>query len=415
MQHALLEEPSIPKQRLSNQIKKLITNPLATNARPTTFSIVVIDGLDECGGDASLLQELILLLVNITDQFPFRLLFTSRPEAHIQRMFKSPSIQSKTYPLALRDFHAQNDVYMYLQSHLSKLFQEEEDIMRDVPKPWPSEGDLHTVVRQSEGLFIYVSTLVKYVADGNGLPQEKLQDVMKTHTGVDPLYDQVLSGAQKFHHFHLAMHTIMFLHQPLTIKGLEHLLLLKSGSIRQALRGCQSILLIPIDDDKDSIQPYHASLRDFLTSSERAKGHFLDAMKSHTYILVHCLRLLVTLEKETRDGEHLDYACQNWSHHFLSVLMRGGTIDYVDSHLGIKMAVIVGKMENQGLKVWMYKLGDVAGLKSVCKQFEDALTRMASIFTQKCKPLFDIYEGLKCSMGCCQRKYGANSDSASGV
>jgi hypothetical protein len=215
-------------------------------------------------------------------------------------MFKSPSIQSKTYPLALRDFDAQNDVYMYLQSHLSKLCQEEEEIMRDVPKPWPSEGDLHTLVRQSEGLFIYVSTLVKYVADGNGLPQEKLQDVMKTHIGVDPLYDQVLSGAQKFHHFDLAISTIMFLHRPLTIKGLEHLLQLQSGSIRHALRGCQSILLIPEDDDKDSIQPYHASLRDFLLNPEWAKSHILDAMKCHTHILVHCLRLLATLEDETR-------------------------------------------------------------------------------------------------------------------
>jgi hypothetical protein len=390
VQRALVEEPSIPMQRLDNQMKKLIVKPLAAITRPTSFAIVVVDGLDECGGDPSLLKELIRLLVDITDQLPFRFLFTSRPEAHIQRTFNLSSIQSKTHLLALRDFDAESDVHKYLQFHLSKLCQEEEDIMRSVPRPWPSKGDLETLVRQSEGLFIYVSTLVKYVADGIGLPQEKLQDAMNVHTGVDPLYHQVLSGAKRFHYFDRAIGAVMFLHKPLTINAIEHLLHLRPGCIRQALRGCQSILLIPYDDHTGSIQPYHASLRDFLTSPDRARGHFLDATTHHTYILADCLKLLASLEEETEGGRHLDYACQNWSHHFLSVLMGGGTIDYIESHLSFKMVVVMEKVAGDGLKLWMYKLGGFAAVESVCKEIGDALAQMASPFYLKYKMLFHI-------------------------
>jgi hypothetical protein len=383
MQHALVKEPSIPTQRLENQMKKLIVNPLATITRPASFAIVVVDGLDECDGDANLLNELIRLLVNIVDQLPFRFLFASRPEAHIQWIFKSPLIQSKTYPLALRDFHAHGDVHAYLQFHLSKVCHQQEKVMRSVPRPWPSNEDLEVLVKQSEGLFIYVSTLVKYVADGNGLPQRKLQEAMKAHTGVDPLYDQVLSGAKRFHHFDRTIGTIMFLHKPLTINALEHLLQLESGCIRQALHGCQSILLIPDDDDTGSIQPCHASLRDFLTNPDRAKSHFLDATTHHTYILADCLMLLALLEDGITGGGHLDYACQNWSHHLLSMLKGGGTIDYTESQFTFKMVVVMEKVAGDGLKLWMYKLGGFGAVRTVCKEIGDALVEMASHFLPK--------------------------------
>jgi len=59
MQRALAADPSIPSQRLGDQMKQLIVDPISTITGPITSLIVVIDGLDECGGDTGLLQGLI--------------------------------------------------------------------------------------------------------------------------------------------------------------------------------------------------------------------------------------------------------------------------------------------------------------------------------------------------------------------
>jgi hypothetical protein len=49
--------------------------------------IIIIDGLDKCGEEV-LLKELIRLLIDTTTQLPFRFLFTSRPETHVQHTFE---------------------------------------------------------------------------------------------------------------------------------------------------------------------------------------------------------------------------------------------------------------------------------------------------------------------------------------
>ena len=105
MKRALAVDPSI-SQHLGDQMKKLIVDPILTIAEPISPPIIVVDGLDECDGDAGLLQELIHLLVNATAALPFRFLFTSRPEHHILQTFELPPIRRKTYRSALRDSSA---------------------------------------------------------------------------------------------------------------------------------------------------------------------------------------------------------------------------------------------------------------------------------------------------------------------
>jgi len=375
MQCTLATDSSIPFQCLEDQIKKLIVNPILTIAEPYSSMIVIIDGLDECGGHTDLVQELIRLLVDTTHQLPFRFLFTSRPEAHIQKTFKSPSIQSKTYNLSLRDYNAHDDIRKYLQLRLSNIRDDDEELMQDIPRPWPSQEDLGVLVEQSDGLFIYVSTLLRFVADGNGLPQQKLEVAMRAHTGVDPLYDQVLSEARKFDQFERVIGAIIFLRQFITVRQLEQFLQLQSGAVRLALRGCQSILVI---NDEESVRPYHASLRDFLGDSDRAKKHFLDAMKHHVALLVDCLKLIVAhIEDDMKGGEHLDYAYQNWCYHFSLTLLHGGALNYIDSCLGDQMETFMVTMQQKWLKLWIYNLGGFGVVEAVGKDCGAVLERMA--------------------------------------
>ena len=384
MQHALAGNASIPFQRLDDQIKKLIIDPILTIREPISPMIVVIDGLDECGGHEDLVQKLIWLLVDSTPRLPFRFLFMSRPDPHLEQMFESPSTKSKTYFLALRDFSAHDDVRRYLRLHLSEVRERENQLMRDVPRPWPSRNDLEVLVKQSEGLFIYVSTLVKFVADRNGLPQQKLQVVMAAHKGVDTLYDQVLTEARKFEHFKRVIGAIVYLREPLPVRELGQILRLQSGQIRLALCGCQSIFTIP-DIDTEPVRPYHSSLRDFLTDDNRAKSHFLGPMEHHVFILVDCLKLITTsLENGAESGMHLDYACKNWCYHFSMVLWHRGTINFIESHFDDEMVMFMTRMEKQLLKPWFYMLGGFNVVGAVCKDCDLVLARMAVglIFTE---------------------------------
>jgi hypothetical protein len=199
----------------------------------------------------------------------------SRPEVHIQMTFKSPSIQSKTYHLDLQDFNAHDNIHRFLGSQLLRIRQQVEQLMYDVPKTWPSEKDLEVLVEQSEGLFIYASTLMKFIGDGNDVPQRKLQVVMTVHTGLNPLYDQILSEVPRYPvQFEWVMGAVMFLHRFFSVGELGQFLQLESGSVRIALCRCQSILVIPNDNDKDFVRPYHTSLQGFLTDHAQAKNHF---------------------------------------------------------------------------------------------------------------------------------------------
>jgi hypothetical protein len=67
------------------------------------------------------------------------------------------------FPLALEDFAAHDDIRSYLRERFSGIRKRRDLLMRDVPILWPSPMDLEKLVHQSEGLFIYVSTLLKFV------------------------------------------------------------------------------------------------------------------------------------------------------------------------------------------------------------------------------------------------------------
>jgi hypothetical protein len=375
MRQALVADPSIPSQSLRDQMIKLIIYPVLNVGGPIPPMVAVIDGLDECGEEV-LLQELIQLLVNTTNQFPFRFLFASRPEVHIQQIFQLPSIQPRSYFLSLRDFSSLDDVRTYLRRHLSEVRERESQVMANVPRPWPSQRELQVIVKQSEGLFIYVSTLVKFVADKHGRPQDKLCAALAVHRGLDPLYDQVLSEARKYEYFERVVGTIVYLREPLSMGGLGQLLQLHSTCIQLALRGCQSIFTIPITET-ESVRPFHASLKDFLIDDNRAKGHFLDPIVHHGSILVDCFKSIrIYAENGAGGGDHLEYACRSWAYHFSMVL---GYPIAIDSD----MVIFMEKMENEWLKFWMYQLGSFGAVDSVCEDCESVLAKrkdMVSLF-----------------------------------
>ncbi|KAF8220475.1 hypothetical protein L208DRAFT_1416690 [Tricholoma matsutake] len=356
MRRALDDNPSAPHLGLRDQFEKLIIHPFLTIPGHIQPKIVIIDGLDE-SRDNDLIQELIRLL------------------HHIRQTFETFFVKRNTCFLSLRDFRAHADVRKYLERHLAEIRDQNDDVMRDVAHPWPLDEELDRLVHQSDGLFIYVSTLVKFVADNTDHPQERLQMAMMTHSGVDPLYHQVLSAARKFQYSERVIGTIIYLRHSLTISALGQLLQLQPGLIHLALRGCHSVFVVP-DTDQESVHPYHASLRDFLTDCNRAGEHYFDPQVYHVSILVDCLQSIENQE----GGEQLFYACRNWCHHFSLAISHGATVGSMNAKCDVVMVMM--KMEQEWMSLWMYGLENFDGVDVMCRDCESVVQRMTEMPVQ---------------------------------
>jgi hypothetical protein len=362
MRDALVRNPSILRQRLKDQFVKLIIDPLQSTEHNIPPMLVVIDGLDECRAQGHV-SELIQLLVPALSQFPFRLLFASRPEAYIQAIFARRGIVENACVITLRDFNADRDIREYLRSHLSNV-----QITRGLPASWPSHADLDQLARQSEGIFIYASTLVKFVNDEYDDPQRRLQIALNAHNGLDALFDQVLGNAKKYPNFELALGAVLFTRRNPYIHILAPLLQFNSVyDVRLALRGCLSILLVP-EDDYGYIRPYHASLQDFLTDCNRGGDRFLDPVKCNISIVDGCIQLITS--NSTSGSIH--YAYWHWGHHLYLSLCYAKDLEHIQSSFILRVEQFL-KYLLQQQQAWFCHLGNAKGVKQVQGYFNSSL------------------------------------------
>lgn len=360
IEHVLRTDPDIFNQSIKYQFTKLIIDPVLSLADPIPSMIVVIDGLDEYTGQVPLNDLICLLVEHLPDHFPFQFLLTSRPEPYIVEIFNSPSLDNKTYRLSLQDFESRREVCRMLWSELSKIRDK-----RNLPASWPSKADLENLAEKTDGLYIYATTLIRFIDDEYDSPQEKLQDALVVHRGVDPLYDQVLRIARKYRGFELVMGAIAFLRIPLSISGLGQLLCLDTSCIRLALRGCSSILLIP-DDDEGYPRPYHASLQDFITDPNRAPNLF-DPVRCNEIVMRYCMELIRRdFESETYGGKALEYACSYWCSHFCSMLSFYNGFNHITSDFTLWMESLLDKLRSEWLKSWVCNMGSHKNLEQVC-------------------------------------------------
>jgi len=315
--HVALRDRAILTKRRRDQFANLIVRPVQSITQPASPMIIVIDGLDEYDevGGAFPLKDLIQLLLRDLPGIPFRFLFTSRPEARIEAIFSIPGISSSTRRIALQDFPDGEVISNYLKSGLLEVRAK-----RHLPLHWPSEEVIRSLTDKSEGIWIYASTLVKFVDDEYDEPQRKLELALKAHKGLDSLFEQVLDDAKTYRHFDLVLGAIVFVRRNPTILVLSQLLQLNSvNDIQLALRGCLSVLVVP-DRDEDYIRPYHASLIDFLSDPTRRRDRFIDPVKCNKTIVDSCMQLITT--DSGTSNRAFRYACWHWPRHFHMMLFH---------------------------------------------------------------------------------------------
>ncbi|KAF5325544.1 hypothetical protein D9619_009851 [Psilocybe cf. subviscida] len=203
-----LSNPSILTKSLAKQLDALVIGPLkmldpAQVGGPRC--IVLIDGLDECTGDAAQRDVLDLL-----EQFwrqthhRIRILVASRPLSPIQAFFSRASIRRITRTIALDNkYEPDEDIRRFILSEFGKI-REEHPARRGLPSNWPTDSNVTTLVRRASGQFIYASVVMKYIADHGRHPHNSLQTIISLKTSgnerpyqqLDALYTEILSSIE---------------------------------------------------------------------------------------------------------------------------------------------------------------------------------------------------------------------------
>jgi hypothetical protein len=286
---ALLPQLDVRTSRVEEQAKILLSEPLAT-IDGVLFPLpllVVLDGLDECDKDARSGREggsLISTLLKAFQALPFRIkmFITSRPEPTVRNMFGeiSGSVHSFALHRDIDEGAVHEDIKTYLRDELDRIAER-----RSIPLPFPTNGDFQRLADRAGTLFIYVRTVVEYIAsDLGGSPQEQLANLLQlkastgshTYASLDAVYTQTLQKAlsafgrsvTECQQFQDVLACICLLQHSVTVSDLAVLVGVEQRSCAKVLR-CFSSLLIYDHKPQDPIRVVHPSLPDFLTDPAR--------------------------------------------------------------------------------------------------------------------------------------------------
>ena len=357
----LKANPDVGRESLSSQLEKVIIRPLTVTRIPT---LIIIDALDECK-DKEPASALLSVLSRRVHEIPeVKFFITGRPEPPIREGFRLESLRPITDVLKLHDVKRSSvdeDIELYLRTHLTNIRNTRSDC--EFPEDWPSSYDTHITCKKAGGLFIYASTVVKFVASKYHLPTERLDLIILSSQGaaheggIDLLYTQILelafhdadpSERELYSRFRNVVGAVLLVSQPLSRKALSNLLRNYGtpSHISSTLRFLHSLLNVP-DGEDEPIRVFHKSFPDFLTDRTRCKDDrfFVDPSAHHEEILFSSLHLMkerlrknicgldnyvvlskvedLTTLRETYIGSSLEYACRFWTRHLDSVPGHG--------------------------------------------------------------------------------------------
>ncbi|KAJ3560821.1 hypothetical protein NP233_g10583 [Leucocoprinus birnbaumii] len=161
----IIQDPALSTKTLAKQFEDLLARPL------------IIDGLDECRGTIEQCEIIKIIADSVRNRTtPFRWFITSRPEDHITRTMHSKDIASVSTQFELPvSRNIDHEILLYLTDELGKTRES-----HALPKTWLTEEALALLVERAGGLWIYISTIVRFINDGNSFgPEDQLRIVIE--------------------------------------------------------------------------------------------------------------------------------------------------------------------------------------------------------------------------------------------
>jgi hypothetical protein len=253
--------------------RSIIAEPLrkygeSCNTPSNRLPVIVIDALDECGGS---LSDRRALLSHITQwamlSRKFKLIVTSRDEDDIRRTF-SP-------PLPLRHIFietgnnvtdtSRRDIELYLTACFSTIAND-----NYLPLSWPEEAIVHDLSKRAAGVFIWASTVVKYISEDD--PKGRLDFLYNKQSrlpagDIHALYGKLLDTIFPSHLFKASRDfcslagALVAAQMSFTVNDLADLLEMDVTRVQDICRKLRSVL-----DDGELVRFAHQSFVDFLIS-----------------------------------------------------------------------------------------------------------------------------------------------------
>jgi len=356
---AIKRDPSVAHNSLISQLRHLLVDPLSSTG---ISCVIVIDALDECVDDQPA-SAIISVLGRLVSKLPLvKFFITGRPEPRIRSGFRLPLLEPFTQIFLLHEVDptsVEGDIRLYLTERLTAIAKRRSGL--DLPQVWPSDEEITVLVRKSSGLFIFASTVARFIESEHHEPRERLRLIVSrvddtSHegaSGVDSLYSQVLRdafsgiyGGSVFANLKRILSAVVLALNPLSRDGLVKLLEIDSALISTTLRHLHSVLLVPTDGSK-GIRVFHKSFPDFLQDLKRCTDprFHIDFPTRHGDMALSCLALVgklgvnpctlspFVMNQDVPDlpqllkdklGSGLRYACRHWSMHLLFSPTSGG-------------------------------------------------------------------------------------------
>jgi hypothetical protein len=175
--------PTISTKSLKEQFDKLLLQPLSQlELRNQSIStmLIVIDALDECEQEEDI-QTIVRLLpyVKQSSVIHLRILVTSRPELPIRLGFKQIS-DDDHQDLVLHGIPKESikhDIFLFFKHKFAQIKH-----TPSLPRGWPGEENIQTLVTMAVPLFIFAATICRFISDPKWNPEYRLTTILKNQT-----------------------------------------------------------------------------------------------------------------------------------------------------------------------------------------------------------------------------------------
>jgi hypothetical protein len=292
--------PNSVTSSFDEQFRRLVQEPLATvEARDYLGPIIIVlDGFDECGTPKTkeTRKRLIdTLSVGLTElPKTFRFLIASRDEPDIHEALSRRGISIRDVPVG--DDSTISDITLFLQLRLSSIAN-----ARKLGSDWPGDQKRGLLVTLSGGLFIWVSTAVRYIE--SAFPDVRLKKVLdssasgRSHDRLGNLYQVALANsfdhceADELEAAHSILGAIVVAREQLTDEQLSRLSDRELSLVQEVLLRLRPLLR---GGDGKPIQVLHTSFIDFLCDAKRCQDirWHIDSSTHHHNLASGCLLVM---------------------------------------------------------------------------------------------------------------------------
>jgi hypothetical protein len=223
---------------------------------------------------------------------------------------------------------------------------------------WPSEESLDELTERAGGLFIYASTVMKFISARGAIPEARLRTILdrshrsggSTYRQLDAIYDHVLQTAvpadlepeeqeERIRRLRFLLGVLVVLRTPMSFSVLAELLEVEEHILRAELDAVSAVVLVPEKHD-DAVELFHASFPEYLSDVSRCTAFggriAVCPEESHAHLAVHAVTTMMqaTDSKSDRSGA-FNYCGELWWYHCERASAKAvrGALDLLRRHM----------------------------------------------------------------------------------